>query len=96
MAPIGQPGPLSERFMFETYRYLVIQGALSLGEAAGCLEASRRAHTPLRTGEWRQIGHLHESELAIESLPDHPLVLPKVWALLSDYFVTYSLRPHAQ
>ena len=92
MPPIGKPGPLTdrERFMFETTGYLVIPNALSTEEVQACLEASRRAHEPLGSGKWRQIGHLHESEPAIESLLDHPALLPKVRALLGDYFIIQS------
>jgi len=92
MPPIGKPGPLTdrERFMFETTGYLVIPNALSTEEVQACLEASRRAHEPLGSGKWRQIGHLHESEPAIESLLDHPALLPKVRTLLGDYFIIQS------
>lgn len=92
MAPIGQPGKLTdrERFMFESTGYLVIPGALSAEEVEACLAASHRAHDPLGTGVWRQIGHLHETEPAIEALLDHPSVLPKVRALLGDYFIVQS------
>ena len=92
MIPIGQPGPLTERerFMFESFGYLVIPGALSEQETADCLEASRRAHAPYPRGEWRQLGHLYESEPAIERLIDHPAILPKVRALLGDYFILQS------
>ena len=43
MAPIAQPGPLTERerFMFEATGYLVIPNALSQEEAAACLDASQ-------------------------------------------------------
>ena len=89
MAPFGKPGPMTEheRFMFETTGYLVIPGALSPEEVAAALEASRRAHEPLGTAHWRQIGHLYETEPAIEALLDHPAVLPKVRALMGDYFI---------
>lgn len=92
MVPIAQPGPLTdrERFMFESTGYLVIPGALSPEEVEACLAASHRAHDPLGTGEWRQIGHLHETEPAIEALLDHPSMLPKVRALLGDYFIVQS------
>lgn len=92
MPPIGQPGPLTdrERFMFEATGYLVIPGALSPEEVSACLAASHRAHDPLGTNKWRQIGHLHETEPAIEALLDHPSVLPKVRALLGDYFIIQS------
>jgi hypothetical protein len=92
MTPIGRPGPLTERerFMFETSGYLVIPNALSQDEVDACLDASRRAHEPLGSGQWRQIGHLHESEPAIETLLDHSAVLPKARALLGDYFIVQS------
>jgi ectoine hydroxylase len=92
MTPIGRPGPLTERerFMFETCGYLVIPNALSQDEVDACLDASRRAHEPLGSGQWRQIGHLHESEPAIETLLDHSAVLPKARALLGDYFIVQS------
>ncbi len=92
MPPFAQPGPLTdrERFIFEATGYLVIPNALSPQEVEDCLAASRRAHEPLGTGQWRQIGHLHESEPAIEALLDHPSVLPKIRALLGDYFIIQS------
>jgi ectoine hydroxylase len=92
MPPLAQPGVLTdrERFIFESTGYLVIPNALSPQEVDDCLAASRRAHEPLGTGVWRQIGHLHESEPAIEALLDHPSVLPKIRALLGDYFIVQS------
>ncbi len=92
MAPIGKPGPLTERerFMFESSGYLLIPGALSPAEVQACLEAAHRAHEPLGTKEWRQIGHLYETEPAIEALIDHPSILPKVRALMGDYFILQS------
>jgi ectoine hydroxylase-related dioxygenase (phytanoyl-CoA dioxygenase family) len=92
MAPIAKPGPLTERerFMFETTGYLVIPNALTKDEVYDCLAASRRAHQPLGLGKWRQIGHLYESEIAIEKLLDHPAVFSKVRALMGDYFIIQS------
>jgi ectoine hydroxylase len=92
MVPLAQPGPMTEaeRFMFDTMGYLVIPGALSPDEVAACLEAAQRAHSQYPQGEWRQLGHLYESEPAIENLIDHPSVLPKVRALLGDYFILQS------
>lgn len=92
MAPIGKPGPFTdeERFMFETSGYLVIPDALSAQEVQDVLEASRRAHDAHPQGEWRQLGHLYETEPAIEALLDHPAVLPKVRALMGDYFIIQS------
>ena len=92
MPPFAKPGPLTdrERFIFEATGYLVIPDALSPQEVEDCLAASRRAHEPLGTGQWRQIGHLHENEPAIENLLDHPSVLPKIRSLLGDYFIVQS------
>ncbi len=92
MAPISKPGKLTdrERFMFEATGYLVIPDALSKDEVRACLEASRRAHEPLGTGQWRQLGHLYETEPAIEALLDHPSILPKIRALMGDYFIIQS------
>jgi ectoine hydroxylase len=92
MPPIGQPGALTERerFLFETTGYLIIPDALTPEETEACLQASLRAHAPYPSGQWRQIGHLHETEPAIEQLIDHPAVFPKVRALLGDYFILQS------
>jgi ectoine hydroxylase len=92
MAPIAKPGPLTdaERFMFEATGYLVIPDALTPQEVEACLAAGKRAHEPLGTGKWRQLGHLHETEPAIEALLDHPSVLPKVRALMGDYVLIQS------
>ncbi len=92
MPPYAKPGPLTdrERFVFESTGYLVIPGALSPQEVQACLDASHRAHDPLGTGQWRQIGKLYETEPDIEALLDHPSVLPKIRALLGDYFIVQS------
>jgi ectoine hydroxylase len=92
MAPIAKPGPMTdeERFIFDTTGYLMIPDALSPQEVQACLEAAKRAHDPYPAGEWRQLGHLYESEPAIEALIDHPAVFPKVRALMGDYFILQS------
>lgn len=92
LEPIAKPGALSdeERFMFETFGYLIIPDALDANEVAACVAASERAHAPYPKGEWRQLGHLHETEPAIEALIDHPAVFSKVRALLGDYFILQS------
>ncbi|NJM05577.1 phytanoyl-CoA dioxygenase [Candidatus Gracilibacteria bacterium] len=92
MIPIAQPGLLTERerFMFASFGYLVIPDALSTAETAACLEASQRAHSAHPPGQWRQIGHLYETEPAIEALIDHPALLPKIRGLLGDYFILQS------
>jgi ectoine hydroxylase len=87
LAPIAQPGAMTdiERFLFEVTGYLVIPNALRPDETAACLEAARRTHDALPDGTWWQIGHLYETEPAIEHLIDHPSVLPKIRALLGDW-----------
>ena len=90
--PLAHPGPLTdeERFMFETFGYLVIPDALTPSETKACLQAAQRAHAPFPSGEWRQIGHLYETEPAIENLIDHACILDKVRALMGDYFILQS------
>ncbi len=92
MTPIGQPGPLTDldRFMFDVAGYLVIPDALTPEEVRACLEASKRAHTPHPSDEWRQLGAVYEREPDIEQLIDHPAILQKVRALLGDYFILQS------
>lgn len=92
MPPVAKPGPLTdeERFIFETTGYLVIPDALTPEETQACLNAAKRAHAPYPEGQWRQIGHLYETEPAIEHLIDHPSVIEKVRALMGDYFILHS------
>jgi ectoine hydroxylase len=92
MIPLGRPGLMTEqeRFQFDTAGYLVIPGALSPEESQACLEAAKRLHAAQRPGEWRQLGATYEQEPAMERLMDHPSVLPKVRALLGDYFILQS------
>jgi ectoine hydroxylase len=92
MIPLASPGPLTdeERFMFDVFGYLVIPDALSPAENQACLDASVRAHNALPEGEWRQIGHLYETEPAIETLIDHPALIEKIRAIMGDYFFLQS------
>lgn len=92
MIPLAKPGPMTdvERFMFDTAGYLVIPGALSPEEVQDCLEAARRLHAPYPQDQWRQLGAAYEQEPAFEKLIDHPSILPKVRALLGDYFILQS------
>jgi ectoine hydroxylase len=92
MTPLASRGPLtdSERFMFDVAGYLVIPDALQPDEAAACLEAARRVHSPYPADEWRQVGAAYEAEPALEPLIDHPSVFAKVRALLGDYFILQS------
>ena len=92
MIPLAQPGPMTdlERFMFDTFGYLVIPDALTPDEVSACLEAAKRLHAPHPKGEWRQLGAAYEKEPAVEPLIDHPSTLLKVRALLGDHFILQS------
>jgi hypothetical protein len=79
-----------ERFMFDVAGYLIIPDVLTPKEVEACLEASKRAHAPYPPDRWRQLGAVYEQEPAIENLIDHPAILPKVRALLGDYFILQS------
>ena len=88
LSPVAQPGELSdsERFMFESWGYLLIPGVLSPAEAGECYEASQRLHE----GEDRtfgQVGRGYEKEAGLAALIDHPAVLPKARALYGDRFI---------
>jgi hypothetical protein len=92
MIPLAKPGAMSdaERFMFDVAGYLVIPEALTADEVARYLEAATRAHSAYPSDQWRQLGAVYEKEPAIAELIDHPSVLPKVRALLGDYFILQS------
>ena len=86
--PEAASGPLTDldRFVFESWGYLVIPDVLSAPEAAECYDASQRLHG-VREREFGQIGRGYESEPALERLIDHPAVLPKVRGLFGDRFI---------
>lgn len=88
LSPEVEGGPLSEldRFVFESWGYLVIPGVLSADEAEECYEASRRLHGR-RQRQFGQLGRGYETEPSLEQLIDHPAVLPKVRGLFGDRFV---------
>ncbi len=92
MIPIASPGPLTdqERFMFDVTGYLVIPDALNTQEVSSLLEASKRLHSSHPADKWKQIGAAYEQEAAMEPLIDHPAILPKIRALLGDYFILQS------
>ncbi|MDD9268232.1 phytanoyl-CoA dioxygenase family protein [Paenibacillus sp. GCM10023248] len=92
MNPISNPGEWSEldRFMFESWGYLMIPDVLSKDEVHECLEASIRLHEKAGTTGWAQIGRGYETEPALEQLIDHPAILPKVRALYGDRFILQS------
>lgn len=91
MIPFAQAGTMSddERFMFESFGYIIIEDVLSPDEVEETLVASTRLHASTQD-EWRQIGKGFESEPALEALIDHPAILPKVRALYGDQFILQS------
>ena len=86
--PEVEPGEFTDvdRFIFESWGYLVIPGVLSKEEAEECYEASERLHAN-RDRSWGQLGRSYESEPSLERLIDHPAVLPKVRGLYGDRFI---------
>lgn len=91
MLPVAQAGAMTddERFMFESFGYIIIEDVLNPDEVAETLEASKRLHSNTEM-DWRQIGKGFETEPVLERLIDHPAILPKVRALYGDQFVLQS------
>jgi hypothetical protein len=89
LTPLSQPGEMTamDRFIFESWGYLIIPDVLSETECDEALEACKRIHGSKPAEKFRQIGRGFETEPAIERLMDHPAVLPKVRALYGDRFV---------
>jgi ectoine hydroxylase len=89
LIPISQPGPLTEmdRFVFESYGYLLIEDVLSLDECKEVLDASIRIHKGHPKDHLMQLGRGFETEPSIERLIDHPAILPKIRGILGDRFV---------
>jgi ectoine hydroxylase len=92
--PISQAGELTEvdRFIFESWGYLVIPNVLSKDEVKEVLEASVELHEKNNSPDaWAQIGHAVSLSPAFERLMDHPAVFPKVRALYGqDRFILQS------
>jgi ectoine hydroxylase len=86
--PVVEPGELTalDKFIFESWGYLIIPDVLSRDEAAQCYEASERLHAQ-RDRAFGQLGRGYEAEPSLERLIDHPAVLPKVRGLYGDRFV---------
>ncbi|MBO7745896.1 phytanoyl-CoA dioxygenase family protein [Paenibacillus sp. MWE-103] len=89
---VSEPGAFTEldRFMFESWGYLVIPNVLTAEQVQACLEASVRLHEKEGTEGWAQVGRGFETEPALDALVDHPSVLPKVRALYGDRFILQS------
>lgn len=91
-SPVVAAGTLTEldRFLFESWGYLIIPDVLDPNEVAECLEASQRLHKAAGSDGWAQVGRGYETEPALERLIDHPAVLPKVRGLYGDRFILQS------
>ena len=89
LTPLSQPGALTamDRFIFESWGYLIIPDVLSADECDAALEAAKRVHGSQPAKKFRQIGRGFETEPALERLIDHPAVLPKIRGILGDRFV---------
>jgi ectoine hydroxylase-related dioxygenase (phytanoyl-CoA dioxygenase family) len=86
--PIGQTGKMTEleKFMFDAAGYLVVPDALTPAQTAACIAAAERCYASQPKDQWNQLGTAYETEPALEELIDLPAMLPKVRALLGDYF----------
>jgi ectoine hydroxylase len=89
--PDVAPGEFTDvdRFIFESWGYLVIPDVLSTDEIEACYEASVRLHSDSASG-FAQLGRSYEREPALERLMDHPAVLPKIRGLYNDVFLLQS------
>ena len=92
LSPVVKPGHLTEldKFIFESWGYLIIPDVLPPNEVEACLAASRRVHATAGTSGWGQVGRSYETEPALEALIDHPAVLPKIRGLYGDRFILQS------
>ena len=90
--PVSEPGILTDvdRFVFESWGYLIIPNVLTASEVEQCLAASRRVHAAAGTEGWGQVGRSFETEPVLENLIDHPAILPKIRALYGDRFILQS------
>jgi len=88
LGPVVSPGQFTplDKFIFESWGYLIIPDVLTADEAAECYEASARLHSQ-RQREFGQLGRGYEVEPSLERLIDHPAVLPKVRGLYGDRFI---------
>jgi len=91
LSPNVLPGEFTDtdRFLFESWGYIVIPDLLSRSEIDELHDASERLHAALdaRDAPPRGRGVIFEFDPAFERLMDHPKVLPKVHALYGDRFI---------
>ncbi|HEX4203152.1 MAG TPA: phytanoyl-CoA dioxygenase family protein [Ktedonobacteraceae bacterium] len=89
LSPVSTPGCFTEvdKFIFESWGYMILLNILSDEEIRECVAASRRIHEAAGTEGWGQVGHAYETEPIFERLIDHPAVLPKIRGLYGDYFI---------
>lgn len=87
--PVVEPGNLTEldRFIFESWGYLIIPNVLTSEEIQECLEASQRVHANAGTSGFGQVGRGYEVEPALARLIDHPAIVPKIRGLYGDRFI---------
>jgi len=88
LSPSVNPGILTEldRFIFESWGYLVMPGILNTEEIGEAYDACVRLHSSRESG-FGQVGRGFETEPILERLIDHPEVMPKVRGLLGDRFI---------
>jgi ectoine hydroxylase len=103
LSPEVKPGELTDtdRFIFESWGYIIVPNLLSRGEIDELHEASVRFHADQDASppNPRGRGFIFEYDAAFERLMDHPGILPKVSGLYGDRFILQSawntrVRPH--
>jgi len=89
LTPLSRHGVLTamDRFIFDSWGYLLIPDVLSEAECDEALEACKRVHGSQPAKRFRQVGRGFENEPALERLIDHPAVLPKLRGILGDRFI---------
>ncbi len=89
LSPIVQPGKMTEmeKFIFDTFGYIILEDVISPETCEEVLEAAKRLHADQPKEKLLQIGRGFEKEAAIENLIDHPVVIQKIRGILGDKFV---------
>jgi ectoine hydroxylase-related dioxygenase (phytanoyl-CoA dioxygenase family) len=92
LTPLAGHGAMTEmeRFIFESFGYIIIEDVITEEECDAVLAAATRLHDGQEKEKLHQIGRGFETEPAIENLIDHPAIFPKIRALYGDRFVLQS------
>ena len=94
LSPNVLPGEFTDndRFLFESWGYIIIPDLLAKSEIGELHEASERFHAALDSDSAppRGRGAIFEFDPVFERLMDHPGVLPKVAALYGERFILQS------